>query len=123
MAHFELALLSGIVFSVLLGSAKQSFAGDPKKGEALFSSRSCVGCHAIGKAGTATTGPNLAGITRQRNVTWLKKWIQHPDQMFNDPEVLKLSAKYPTPMPNLGITDPEAEDLVAFLKLKDGAKH
>ena len=119
----RIALLTGIALSVLIGSLKPSLAGDPKRGEALFSSRACAGCHAIGKTGTATTGPNLAGITQNKSASWLKKWIQHPDQMLNDPEVLKLSAKYPTPMPNLGITDAEADDLVAFLKHKDGAKH
>jgi cytochrome c oxidase subunit 2 len=99
-----------------------SQAGDVKRGKALFSSKSCVGCHAIGSTGAATTGPNLAGVTRLRTVSWLKKWIQHPEQMATDPAVKKLAKKYPATMPNLGVSDTEADDLIAYLKSQDKKK-
>ena len=100
----------------LLSVENTSLAGDKSKGETSFSSHLCSSCHSIGKTGTALTGPNLAGITRRRTEAWLKKWIMHPEQMMGDPAIQEMSIKYPTPMPNLGVTEAEAEDLIAYLK-------
>jgi cytochrome c oxidase subunit 2 len=59
-------------------------------------------------------GPNLAGIGRRRYIAagWLEdtdanlaKWIQHPQDV-----------KTGVLMPNLGLTDAEAQTLAAYLR-------
>jgi nitrous-oxide reductase len=107
------------LFVAVTTMAATTFAGDSKRGEKLFTSHSCFSCHSIGSEGTSVTGPNLAGVTKLRNDTWLKKWIQHPELMTKDPSVVELSKKYPSSMPNLGVNESDAADMIAFLKRKD----
>ena len=90
--------------------------GDAKKGKKLFSDRSCTTCHALGAAGSATAGPNLAGVAKRQTLAWIKTWISNPDKMRTDPSVVKLGKQYPTPMPNMGLSEAEVDDLVAYLK-------
>lgn len=107
------------IFTMLL--SVPALAADAHKGEALFNSRACTGCHAIGSQGSATTGPNLAGVLKRRSESWLRRWIKAPDQMSGDPIVQKLKAQYKTDMPNLGLTDDEVQSLILYLKQKDGS--
>ena len=102
----------------LLLSTLSHASGDVSRGKSLFSSRSCIGCHAIGTEGSATTGPNLAGVAQRLSSDWLKRWLLHPESMMDDPEIKALLVKYPTPMPNLGLDAEQADDLIAFLRSK-----
>lgn len=111
--------IPGILFFLVWFSVEAS-AASVKQGAELFNSRACVGCHAIGKQGSATTGPNLAGVTKKRSDAWLLKWIKNPDQMRADPIVKRLEARYPTQMPNLGLSEDDAKSLVLYLKSMDG---
>jgi mono/diheme cytochrome c family protein len=93
-------------------------AGDPAKGEALFSSKGCVACHKVDA--TRLVGPGLAGVTQRRSLPWVARMILKPEQMVkDDPEAKKLFATYMTPMANQSV-DPVAElpHLIAFLKTK-----
>jgi mono/diheme cytochrome c family protein len=104
-----------LTIALLLFSAPV-MAADSKKGEALFSSRACVGCHALGKEGSATAGPNLAGVFQRRSEAWLAHWIAAPDKMKDDPIYKELKGQYASDMPNMGLTDDETRSLVLFLK-------
>jgi cytochrome c len=88
--------------------------GDSDRGAVAIVRYGCAGCHTIPGIRTATgrVGPDLAGL---RNRTFLAgrapntpdklvSWIQNPQQI--DPE---------TAMPNLGVTDAEARDIVVYL--------
>ena len=39
--------------------------------------------------------------------------------MRNDPLIKELSKKYPAPMPNLGLSDAEVDDIIAYLQKMD----
>ncbi len=84
----------------------------------MFQSKGCIACHvAPGVPGASgTIGPNLTGIantTRRRELAGaipntpenLRRWVQDPQ-----------SVKPGTMMPKLGLSDKEADDIVALLE-------
>lgn len=89
---------------------------DPyEKGKALFVAKGCVTCHQHEKAGVSDSmsyrvGPNLTHIesvpydSLPNDADFLRKWLK-------DPAAMKPSAQ----MPNLGLSDEDIEDLLAFL--------
>ena len=91
--------------------------GDANNGRQLFAAKGCVACHtAPGVPGaTGTIGPNLAGIGDRQ------KRPQLAGDLPNTPENLKRWIKDPgavkpgTTMPNLNLSDKEADDLAAVL--------
>ncbi len=110
-----LALLAvgAIAFGSVANAAPPAQSAD--EGQKLFSEK-CVACHTIGKGPLA--GPDLQGVTTQRDPAWLTKWLSAPDQMLaaKDPTAVQLLAEFNNiPMPNLGLTDAQVASLIAFL--------
>jgi mono/diheme cytochrome c family protein len=84
-------------------------------GETIFQTK-CVACHTIGKG--KLVGPDLKGVTAQRDPQWLKAFIANPEKLFSakDPAALKLLSEFNNvKMPALGLTDAEVDALVAYL--------
>ena len=91
--------------------------GDPAVGAMLIQQKGCGGCHTIpGIPGASgTIGPNLAGVASRNRIAGgavpnngpndLKAWIMNPPAL-----------KPGTIMPNLGLTDQEATNIVAYLE-------
>jgi cytochrome c1 len=91
--------------------------GDPAVGAQLIQQKGCGGCHAIpGIPGAnGTIGPNLGGVASRNPIAGgavpntgpddLKRWIMNPPAL-----------KPGTLMPNLGLTDQEATNIVAYLE-------
>ncbi len=87
---------------------------DTVAGSQLFMMKGCVGCHSLNATKPMGIGPNLAGVGRRRYIAagWLEntdanlaKWIQHPQ-----------TVKHGVVMPDLGVTEAEAQTLVAYLR-------
>ena len=95
--------------------AIQPDAALAKRGQSLFSSRGCVGCHSIGKG--KRSGPDLAGVTELRDLAWLRRWMKNPTVMFETDSLAKaLLAQYNnTRMPNLRLKDDEVEALLHYI--------
>lgn len=92
-------------------------------GEALFA-RMCASCHTVGYG--QRVGPDLNGVTQRRDRTWLEDFISAPDQMFarNDPLAMELAQKYPAVrMPDLGLSRPDAQDVISYLEKKSAVRH
>lgn len=87
-----------------------------KRGQSLFQNRGCVGCHSIGKG--KRSGPDLAGVTRRRDLDWLRRWMKNPTPMFETDSIAKaLLAEYNnTRMPNLRLKDDEVEALLQYMQ-------
>lgn len=87
-----------------------------KRGQSLFQNRGCVGCHSIGKG--KRSGPDLAGVTRLRDLDWLRRWLKNPTPMFETDSIAKaLLAQYNnTRMPNLRLKDDEVEALLHYMQ-------
>jgi cytochrome c oxidase subunit 2 len=92
-------------------------AGDAAAGRTLFTAKGCIACHtAQGVQGaTGTIGPNLNGIgdpvKRPKLTDGANNTPEHVREWIKDPQKLKPG----TMMPNLQLTDKEADDLTAFL--------
>ncbi|MEN5239410.1 SCO family protein [Pseudomonas sp. TWI923] len=93
----------------------------PSAGEQLFRTR-CSSCHTVGEAERGATGgigPDLLGVTRQRDEAWLKRWLMVPDQMLaeKDPLAMLLYHQYnQLAMPNMRLGETEVTALLAYLE-------
>ena len=95
--------------------------GDADIGEALVAQYGCGSCHTIpGVPGAAAdVGPPLQHVARQSYIAGvlpnqpenLVRWIMDPPAI--DPR---------TAMPDLGVSEPEARDIAAFLYTLQGAE-
>ena len=64
-------------------------------------------------------GPDLIGVTRQRDPVWLSRWIREPDRMLvqKDPVAMALFEQYgKIPMPNLRLDENAAQAIMDFLQ-------
>lgn len=94
----------------------------PSNGEELFRTR-CASCHSLGPLdgqglGLRSIGPDLIGVTRERDPAWLKRWLKEPDRMLaeNDPLAVQLYQQYDrVPMPNLRLDDTSVLAILEFL--------
>jgi len=109
------------------GGARNDYANAPihlpqmSRGEELFRTR-CASCHTIGgapgAAGKSQIGPDLTGVTAQRERSWLARWLKEPDRMLaeKDPIATGLYAKYNRlAMPNMRLNTGEINELLSFL--------
>ena len=98
-------------------SSGTTVTGDAAAGKELFLRKGCVACHvAQGIQGaTGTIGPNLNGIgdpaKKPKLADGAANTPEHIREWIKDPQKLKPG----TMMPNLQLTDKEADDLTALL--------
>jgi cytochrome c551/c552 len=90
-------------------------AGDAKAGASLFKSSGCGGCHKFEPAGTnKTTGPDLDKLAE-----FAKKANQGSEAQFAFDSIKNpggyVESGYQNIMPNLGLSDGQIADLVAYL--------
>ena len=97
--------------------APTTSGGNPSVGAQLIQQKGCGGCHTIPgiQGANASVGPNLAGVATRTRIAGgavpntgpddLKRWIMNPPAL-----------KPGTLMPNLGLTDEEATNIVAYLE-------
>ena len=105
----------GIVMIVAwMGPIKQGQAAE--NGKEIFE-ESCAACHTIGKG--ALIGPDLVGVTKRREKTWLFRQIKEPEKMIEekDPIVMQLLKESKNvPMVGLDLSDAAVTAVIAFLK-------
>ena len=109
----------------------QDYANAPKlrtipRGEQLFRTR-CTICHTLtGVEADDALGPDLLGVTEQREMDWLLNWLRAPDQMLANEDALAtaLFVKYnKLAMPNLRLNRMEAEDLLDYIAAETERLH
>ncbi len=109
-----LTLILAIIFSLFFS---MSLLAD-EKGKEIYTNKGCVACHTIGNG--KLSGPDLLGVTKRREEQWLKKWLKSPDTMiYTDPIAKEMLKEFYVPMPNLGLTDEEIEQLIIYFKKND----
>jgi len=112
----------------LASSVKRSYDEAPdlrhlSKGESLFRTR-CSACHTIGggdltDVSRGDIGPDLYGVTENRDPAWLDRFIYEPDIMIKEKEPLALQLYEQfnrVMMPNLRLNDIDREALIDYLK-------
>src|SRR6266404_3058054 len=78
----------------------------------------CNSCHNFDQDGI---GPQLAGITSQHTVEWIKNFIKNPKQVIDsgDTTAQKLFKEYKTLMPSFGyLPDEQIDALIAFISIQ-----
>jgi len=116
---FGVGCLLALVFAA--GQATTALAQTPAppgpqpnaEGQALFQSK-CSGCHSIGAG--KLVGPDLADVTKRRDLQWIKSFISDPNQLFaTDATAQTLLQQFTLKMPNLGLSAAEVDALAAYL--------
>ncbi|TQN42554.1 cytochrome c2 [Blastococcus colisei] len=112
---------AGLVFGIVVLGGCSSLVEDtgeppgaPQAGQELLREYGCLACHQVpGVAGPqGSVGPPLAGIADRRTIAGmlpntpddLARWIQDPQEI--NPGTL---------MPDVGVTDEDVDDIVAYL--------
>ena len=114
-------LLAGLLLAAAISLARAAPpAQSSEEGHAIFEQK-CAACHTIG--GGKLVGPDLKGVTEQREKDWLARWISAPDKMLaeKDPTAVQLLQEFNgVPMPNLGLSEADVQLLLAFLEHEAG---
>lgn len=101
---------------VSLGPVDKAMA---EQGQKLFEVK-CGACH---KMAERYVGPPLGDITARRSATFIMNQMLNPEGMYNKhPEVKKLLGEYMTQMPNLGLTQEQARQVVEYLRTQAPGK-
>jgi len=122
-------------------TAKSSY--DPNRGEGKFSSENvvlgasvdptmvasgekiqsvkCNACHKL--TDEKLVGPGWKGVTERRKPEWIMNFITNPDPMIDkDPQVQASLELCLVRMPNQGLNDDDARNLLEFMRKNDGVK-
>lgn len=76
--------------------------------------RNCVACHSVG--GGSLVGPDLAGVTRRRELPWVRGMIARPDSMLRVDSVAQaLLVEYQVPMLNRELDEARVRAILEFL--------
>ena len=118
--RWTLLTVSGLLLAMLVfleplyGPVSSPIALAAPDGKAIFQQK-CQGCHTIG--GGKTVGPDLKGISGKRDKDWLIRFISIPDRLIaqGDPIARDIVKEFGMPMPNLGVTEEEAQAIMVYI--------
>jgi len=81
----------------------------------------CMSCHKT--TDERLVGPGWKGVTERQTPHWIMNFISNPDPMINvDPELQKQLELCLVRMPNQGLSDAEARNVLEYMREIDGAK-
>ena len=90
------------------------------KGKATYEMK-CLACHRLDE--TRLVGPGWTGVTKRRTPVWIMNMVTNVDMMLeSDEEAQKLLELCLVRMPNQNITQPEAREVIEFMRHNDGEK-
>ncbi len=88
------------------------------KGKAAYEMK-CLACHKLDE--TRLVGPGWKGVTKKREPVWIMNMITNVDTMLEtDEEAQKLLELCLVRMPNQNLTEPEAREVLEFMRANDG---
>lgn len=81
----------------------------------------CQACHKL--TDERLVGPGWKDVTKRRKPDWIINMITNVDMMLEtDPEAQKLLEQCLVRMPNQNISQPEAREILEFMRSNDGEK-
>ncbi|UQD54968.1 cytochrome c family protein [Flavobacterium sp. K5-23] len=90
------------------------------KGEGVSNAK-CTSCHKL--TDEKLVGPGWKGVTERRTPEWIMNFITNPDPMIDkDPELQAQLELCLLRMPNQGLNDGEARDILEYMRKVDGVK-
>lgn len=88
---------------------------------AKIQSVKCYSCHKL--TDEKLVGPGWKGVTTRRKPEWIMNFITNPDPMIDKDPVLQAQLELClVRMPNQGLTDTEAREVLEFMRKNDGVK-
>lgn len=79
----------------------------------------CQSCHKFSEE--RLVGPGLKGVTQRRTAPWIMNFITNPDPMIDkDPKLQAQLEICLLRMPNQGLSDEDARQVLEFLRKNDG---
>lgn len=99
-----------VTTEITLGAPDHAMA---ERGEKTFETK-CSACH---KFDEKYVGPALGGVLERRTPTYVMNMILNPEGMYTKHPVAKqLLAEHLTQMPNLGLSQEEAREIVEYFR-------
>jgi len=90
------------------------------KGEEVAAVK-CTSCHKPSEE--KLVGPGWKGVTERRKPEWIMNFITNPDPMIDkDPEVQAQLEICLVRMPNQGLSDDDARNILEYMRKNDGVK-
>lgn len=91
-------------------------------GGKVYRDKACLVCHNIGNGQQA--GPDLFGVVERRDVEWLKKFLLDTTNMLEtDPIAHAMLEQHRfQKMPNMRLTEEQAENLIHYLQAETTKK-
>ena len=81
----------------------------------------CTSCHKM--TDEKLVGPGWKGISERRKPEWIMNFITNPDPMIDkDPELQAQLEICLVRMPNQGVSDDEAREILEYMRQNDGVK-
>lgn len=81
----------------------------------------CTSCHKITEE--RLVGPGWKGVTERQTPHWIMNFITNPDPMIDvDPELQSQLELCLVRMPNQGLSDTDAREILEYMREIDGAK-
>ena len=81
----------------------------------------CTSCHKM--TDERLVGPGWKGVTLRKKPEWIMNFITNPDPMIDkDPELQAQLELCLVRMPNQGLADNEARELLEYMRKNDGVK-
>lgn len=89
-----LAAMLAVAPSVLAAPGPDAGATPEDSPAGQLFGQKCVACHTLGKG--IKIGPDLLGVEKRREATWLRKWLTSPGAMLDgkDPTALELLKQF-----------------------------
>jgi mono/diheme cytochrome c family protein len=103
--------------AITLGKLDPAMA---EAGKAIFESK-CSACH---KMADRYVGPPLGDVTVRLTPAFIMNQMLNPEEMYTKhPAVKQLLGEYMTQMPNLGLTQEQARQVVEYLRTQAPKQH
>lgn len=96
-------------------------SGMAEKGKGI-SEVKCTSCHKV-DTDEKLVGPGWKGVTSKHTPYWIMNFITNPDPMIDvDPELQTQLELCLVRMPNQGLSDDEAREILEYMREIDGAQ-
>ncbi|WGH26733.1 MAG: c-type cytochrome [Candidatus Bostrichicola ureolyticus] len=113
-----------IIFFISNNIFSEEIIGNSENGKKLFK-KHCTACHSI-NLNKELIGPALAGITKIKNLNWLKKWIKDNKSMIKsgDKDAIAIYEKYNKIEMNVfpQLSNQDINDILLFIETNSNPK-
>lgn len=91
-----------------------------EKGEKIYDLK-CSACHKL--TNERLVGPGWKGVTKRQTPAWIMNFVTNTDEMITkDPKAQAMLEICLVRMPNQGLSDDDARNVLEFMRKNDGVK-